>query len=168
MALTPEQYNKVKALLSSEDGKLYQAYIDQRITDGIKKAQTNVAILPNAVERLKAIEDAANKKVSELEMKNKVLRKCFEKGISFESIEKLGIAFTDEKSIDEKLGILGKDVELKKNKDLQEFIINNSHKPQLGIQRDSPQTDLEKWKAKLPADEQIALEKFEHKKKWFR
>jgi len=165
MALNPEQLAKVKALLSSEDGKIYQAYLDQRITDGIKKAQTNVAILPNAVERLKAIEDAANKKVSELEMKNKVLRKCFEKGISFESVEKLGIVFNDEKEIDSKLGILGKDVEAKKNKDLHEFIINNSHIPQSGQQRDSPQTDLERWKAKLPADEQIALEKFENRKR---
>jgi hypothetical protein len=167
MALTPEQYNKVKALLSSEDGKLYQAYLDQRITEGIKKAQTNVAILPNAVERLKAIEDAASKKVSELEMKNKVLRACFEKGISFESVEKLGLVFNDESEIEKKLGILGKDVELKKNKDLNELLASMP-KPQSGQQYESPTTPLEKWKAKLPADEQIALEKFEHKKKWFR
>jgi hypothetical protein len=168
MALNELELNKVKELLASPDGKLLQAYVDQRVTQAIKKASTNVAVVPNAVERLKAIEEKADAKISELEMKTKVMKACYEKHIDFNTIEKLGIVFTDEKEIDEKLKMLAKDVELKRQNDLNEFIMNNSHKPQSGQQRDSPQTDLEKWKATLPADEQIALEKFEHKKKWFR
>jgi hypothetical protein len=167
MALNELELNKVKELLASPDGKLLQAYVDQRVTQAIKKASTNVAVVPNAVERLKAIEEKADAKISELEMKTKVMKACYEKHIDFNTIEKLGIVFTDEKEIDEKLKMLAKDVELKRQNDLNAFLASMP-KPQSGQQFDSPVSDLEKWKAKLPADEQIALEKFEHKKKWFR
>lgn len=160
--------NKFKDLLSSlpEDvQKTIQAYADSRVAAAIQKTLSNQKILPNAVERLKQIEAAADKKISELELKNKVLRTCFEKGLSFDSVDRLGLSFKDDTEIEIKLSLLSKDVELKKSNDFNQSILLTAHRPGSGKGAETPLSEWEAWKNKLPMDEQIMVEKLDNARK---
>jgi hypothetical protein len=132
-----KSYKDIYDGLPPEDQKVLQGYTDQRITAALKKAAEHVEILPNATARLQAIEEASNKKISELEMKNKVILACFSKGISYDSVERLEIKFTNDADIEKKLNLMKNDIEKKAVNDFQKLIVQNSFRPGSGMSRDS-------------------------------
>jgi len=156
MALNESEMAKIKELLAGVDGKLIQAYADNRVWQARKTIETSIGIMPNATARLKAIEDAAAKSISELKMENLTLRKCFEKQIDPDKVSKLGMQFQNEKDLEEKLNLLKGDIELRKNKSLNELLAA-SPKPQAGQGQDTPLTEHEKWISQQSPADQIVL-----------
>jgi len=157
MALTEQEQLKVKELLSSDDGRILQSYIDQRVTAAIKSLADKNPSTADLVKRLNRIEQCADSNQKQLEMKVLVLRKCYEKKIDYNLVEKLGIRFDDEKSIDEKLNILNVKTVLDNERDMNASMLNG-YRPGMGKQ-ETDTTHLgipkEQWEKLSMAEKQI-------------
>lgn len=166
MPLTEEEQNKVKELLSSDNGKLLQAWKDINVSQALKTYAEKNPTLPDAGKKLEQLKAGTESKIKQLEMKTVVMKKCFEKGIDYDSIEKLGISFEDAASVDTKLALLQKDIELKKVNDFNQLIVSTSPKPGTGNGIDSNSNygiDPKTWN-RLEHDVRAAIA-LEHSKK---
>jgi hypothetical protein len=143
MPLTDEEQNKVKSLLSSlpsEDQKLIQAWKDISIHQSIKAYAEKNPTYENGGAKLEQLRAGTESKIKQLEINNLVLKKCFEKGINYSTIEALGMSFADSAEIDTKLNLLQKDIKLKEEKDWKDLVLKNSFRPGTGIGRDTENT----------------------------
>jgi hypothetical protein len=158
--MTPIEMEKIKTLLAGEDGKLLQSYADSRVAQALKTHAEKNPGLKDAGDRLIKIKEATDNKVKSLELKNKVIKACYDKKIDYEAVEKLGIVFNDESEIETKLSVLGKDVALNKDKELNEKLLLNQHKPQSSQVQENVNMhgfDSARW-AKLSAAERLQIE----------
>jgi hypothetical protein len=137
MALTPDEQTKLDTLLKSEDGRILQSWKDSQVSNAIRATLEKNPGLPDVAKRIDTIKTEYDKNIKSLEMSNKVLRRCYEKGIDYKTIESLGINFNDEKEIDSKLDLLSKDVELKRKSEFEKLVIENSVKPGMGQQTEN-------------------------------
>jgi hypothetical protein len=127
-----KSYKEIYDALPEDEKKVLQSYTDSRVTEAIKKSKENVSIMPNAVNRLKAIEDATTLEINKLKNANLLMRKCHKLKLDFDSIEALNIPFNDEKDLDIKLNILAKQNEVIEKRNLNDFIASTAFKPSLG------------------------------------
>lgn len=133
MALTEAELGKIKTLLAGEDGKLLQAWKDTQVAAGLKAYSEKNPTRADAGKKLELLKTSSDNRIKELEIKNTVLKKCYIKGIDPDTVEALGITFNDEDSIDSKLDLLQKKVEINKTNELNDLITKNSFRPGSGI-----------------------------------
>jgi hypothetical protein len=147
MTLAEQEQATLKTLLEGEHGKIIQSYVDSKISNAIRATLEKNPGLPDVAKRIETIKTEYDKNIKQLEMSNKVLRRCYEKGIDYKTIESLGINFNDEKEIDNKLNLLQKDIELKKANDFAE-LVSKMPKPGMGQQFENTSTygmDTKTW-----------------------
>jgi hypothetical protein len=140
MALTPDEQTKLDSILKSEDGRILQSWKDSLISNAIRATLEKNPGLPDVAKRIETIKSEYDKKTKQLEINNLVLKKCYEKGVNYKTIESLGMQFSDEKEIDTKLSLLQKDIALKEEKDWNELVSKNSFRPGTGVSRDTENT----------------------------
>ena len=138
-------FEEIIASLPEEDKKVIQSFADKRVAQALKTYGEKNPSLPEAGKRLEKIKVATESKIKSLELKNKVIQKCFEKSIDYNSVEKLGITFNDEKEIDSKLEVLEKNVALKNNAELNKLLASGT-KPNSSQARETPIKDFNYYK----------------------
>jgi hypothetical protein len=134
MALTPDEQTKLDTLLKSDDGRILQSWKDSQVSNAIRATLEKNPGLPDVAKRIETIKSEYEKKTKQLEINNLVMKKCFEKGVNYEAVAALGMSFADSAEIDNKLNLLQKDIELKKEKDFNDFVLKNNVKPGMGQQ----------------------------------
>jgi hypothetical protein len=140
MALTPDEQTNLDSILKSEDGRILQSWKDSLISNAIRATLEKNPGLPDVAKRIETIKTEYDKKTKELEISNLVLKKCYEKGVNYKTIEALGMSFADSAEIDTKLNLLQKDIKLKEEKDWKDLVLKNSFRPGTGIGRDTENT----------------------------
>lgn len=148
----------MKELLAGENGKLIQGYSDSRVSQAVKTTLEKNPSALNAGKRLQVIQEAADKRIKQLELDKIVLRKCYESGLDYSIIEKLGLSFENEESIDEKLDTLKASME-KQNVGNINSLLSNGYKPQTAMGEESRPFGIPKdvW-SKLSMAEKAIIE----------
>lgn len=146
-------FEEIIASLPEEDKKVIQSFADKRVAQALKTYGEKNPTLPEAGKRIEKIKVATESKIKSLELKTIVMKKCFEKSIDYNSVEKLGIVFNDENEIDSKLEVLQKNVALKNNVELNR-ILTSGTRPQSGQQRETPIKDFNYYKHEAELREQ--------------
>jgi hypothetical protein len=132
MALTTEEQATLKSLLEGENKSIIQSYVDSKIAQSLKTYAEKNPVVKDAGAKLELLRAGTEKKIRELEIKTKAIEYCAEHGINYKYVESLGISFNDEKEISVKLGLMAKEVEHIKEKEINNFVGTTSFRPGSG------------------------------------